>query len=257
MTCNTTQCQGTTVCVESQCIEPTGHCGGFAGLQCNANELCVDDPRDDCDPENGGADCGGVCVPAPSHEQPDSGTPDSGTPQQQPDAGGEVPQSCGGFTPNPMSCPTGYKCVDNPNTCSMAVDCPGICVRDDDVIRKCGGNSPNQVPCHADEICVDNPATASMAVDAQGICIKKTFCGGFASLPCPGAYQCIDDWTDTCDPQNGGADCGGLCTTKAGTSQCAGFAGLQCPAGLRCLDNPADDCDLTNGNADCGGLCVP
>ena len=37
-------------------------CGGFAGLRCPAGFQCVDDPRDDCSPCNGGADCGGICV---------------------------------------------------------------------------------------------------------------------------------------------------------------------------------------------------
>jgi hypothetical protein len=36
-------------------------CGGFAGISCNGSAECVDDPSDDCDPRNGGADCGGVC----------------------------------------------------------------------------------------------------------------------------------------------------------------------------------------------------
>lgn len=39
-------------------------CGGFAGLPCGANEDCIDDPNDSCDPKNGGADCGGICVPS-------------------------------------------------------------------------------------------------------------------------------------------------------------------------------------------------
>ncbi len=36
-------------------------CGGIAGLPCPGAGECVDDPRDDCDPEAGGADCSGVC----------------------------------------------------------------------------------------------------------------------------------------------------------------------------------------------------
>lgn len=37
-------------------------CGGFAGIACHgANETCVDDPSDSCDPAHGGADCGGIC----------------------------------------------------------------------------------------------------------------------------------------------------------------------------------------------------
>ncbi|KAL1652342.1 hypothetical protein SLS58_000469 [Diplodia intermedia] len=44
------------------CIAPQS-CGGFAGVQCGEEgRLCVDDPDDDCDPENGGADCIGMCV---------------------------------------------------------------------------------------------------------------------------------------------------------------------------------------------------
>ena len=37
-------------------------CGGFAGFDCPGGGTCVDDPSDDCDPMNGGADCGGMCV---------------------------------------------------------------------------------------------------------------------------------------------------------------------------------------------------
>lgn len=36
-------------------------CGGFAGIQCPEGLTCVDDPSDDCDAKNGGADCGGIC----------------------------------------------------------------------------------------------------------------------------------------------------------------------------------------------------
>ena len=39
----------------------TKRCGGIAGFQCDSGDICVDDPNDDCDPNNGGADCMGVC----------------------------------------------------------------------------------------------------------------------------------------------------------------------------------------------------
>ncbi len=47
--------------------EPTGSafCGGIAGIACPDGQACVDDPGDDCDPQQGGADCGGICVDAP------------------------------------------------------------------------------------------------------------------------------------------------------------------------------------------------
>ena len=37
-------------------------------------------------------------------------------------------------------------------------------------------------------------------------------CDGFAGLACPDGYVCVDDPTDDCDPDRGGADCAGICT---------------------------------------------
>jgi hypothetical protein len=37
------------------------------------------------------------------------------------------------------------------------------------------------------------------------------FCGGIAAFPCPEGYTCVDDPNDDCDPNQGGADCGGIC----------------------------------------------
>ncbi|HZH78243.1 MAG TPA: hypothetical protein VEY88_19600 [Archangium sp.] len=44
---------------------PPTFCGGFAGFACAEGYVCVDDPSDDCDPNQGGADCGGICQEAP------------------------------------------------------------------------------------------------------------------------------------------------------------------------------------------------
>jgi hypothetical protein len=49
---------------EARClpIEPTGpFCGGIAAFECPGAGSCVDNPNDGCDPDRGGADCGGVC----------------------------------------------------------------------------------------------------------------------------------------------------------------------------------------------------
>jgi hypothetical protein len=70
--------QGTQQCVERvfciqgshfdstkcQCVPDAQFCGGIAGIRCPAGQNCVDDPTDSCDPAHGGADCGGICVPA-------------------------------------------------------------------------------------------------------------------------------------------------------------------------------------------------
>jgi hypothetical protein len=58
-------CGGVAACsgAEPPPTEPA-FCGGIAGFPCPAGETCVDDPGDDCDPNAGGADCGGMCVKA-------------------------------------------------------------------------------------------------------------------------------------------------------------------------------------------------
>jgi hypothetical protein len=42
--------------------DPAPACGGFAGTPCPDGLTCVDDPSDSCDPNQGGADCMGVCI---------------------------------------------------------------------------------------------------------------------------------------------------------------------------------------------------
>ena len=62
---------------EPESTAPSGPaCGGFAGIACPEGYSCADDPSDDCDPNNGGADCGGICTPAPKEAAPagDGGT---------------------------------------------------------------------------------------------------------------------------------------------------------------------------------------
>src|SRR5262249_55551824 len=56
-------------------------CGGFTGQLCPAGFDCVDDPSDECDPPNGGADCSGICQPAmPPQCSTDADCPNIGAP---------------------------------------------------------------------------------------------------------------------------------------------------------------------------------
>ena len=75
----------------------------------------MDDPRDNCDPKNGDADCEGICVVKKATVGP------------RDDAG----KTCGGFTGKP--CPQGYQCVDKPGDgCDPkhgGADCIGVCIR--------------------------------------------------------------------------------------------------------------------------------
>ena len=60
--CYTNRCLPWDRCGEPLPAPEPARCGGFAGFECPEGEQCFDDPRDDCDPANGGADCIGVCV---------------------------------------------------------------------------------------------------------------------------------------------------------------------------------------------------
>jgi len=71
----------------------------------------------------------------------------------------------------------------------------------------------------------------------------SVFCGGFAARPCPGAGQCVDDPSDSCDPRAGGADCGGIC-------QCPKAASTPCPTGPWNAD--PHTCACMAGSVDAG-----
>jgi hypothetical protein len=71
--CPTSWCENPAVCPSAGCGGGTCHattpqcrepkfCGGIASFPCPDGYTCVDDPRDDCSPDMGGADCGGICV---------------------------------------------------------------------------------------------------------------------------------------------------------------------------------------------------
>lgn len=137
-------------------------------------------------------------------------------------------QPCGGFLGTPCE-GAGKVCVDDPSDdCDPkhgGADCIGICV---------GGNGSSPI----------------LAVRAAP---KFATCGGFTGKPCNNPdLTCVDDPRDSCDPNNGGADCSGICVGKA----CGGFAGLKCKAGQTCVDDPRDSCDPKKGGADCIGVCI-
>lgn len=50
---------------------------------------------------------------------------------------------------------------------------------------------------------------------------EQQFCGGIAGIRCPDGYTCIDDPSDSCDPNHDGADCGGVCVVNASASDCS------------------------------------
>lgn len=68
-------CPDGTVCLDDPTVDNCGQacdipgycvpdvsCGGFIGKACPVEgQLCPDDPRDECDPLQGGSDCEGLC----------------------------------------------------------------------------------------------------------------------------------------------------------------------------------------------------
>jgi len=98
--------------------------------------------------------------------------------------------------------------------------------------------------------CVDNTCTWNYTTRPV-----LTACGGILGTQCPAGLSCVDDPNDRCDPDCGGADCGGFCAEVEG-SQCGGFAGFQCPTGYSCFDSVGDQCSPLCGGADCGGFCA-
>jgi hypothetical protein len=83
--------------------------------------------------------------------------------------------------------------------------------------QRCG--TRRMRPCPDGYECIDDPrldGCDGLDRDIPGICVSDkagdTFCGGFKGVECDDpARECFDDPTDECDPDHGGADCGGIC----------------------------------------------
>ncbi|CAG9954055.1 unnamed protein product [Clonostachys rosea f. rosea IK726] len=116
---------------------------------------------------------------------------------------------CGGRLP---SCPLDYKCVPDSPKCTDTRSCAGHC----EFIRKysdCGGNRITPKNCPSGSRCYPDPRVPGADSNMPGICIpnNQPQCHGFIGLSCPSGLTCYDVPEDGCDPQNGGADCIGVC----------------------------------------------
>jgi len=99
------------------------------------------------------------------------------------------------------------------------------------------------IRCAAGYLCVEDSS-------GMGSCKPNApFCGGIAGIPCPGQGECQDDPTDSCDPNNGGADCGGRCACNVINRCPPNMVMNQDPAVCACVPvapqcNVDRDCEL-------------
>jgi hypothetical protein len=134
-----------------------------------------------------------------------------------------------------------------------------------ELARVCRSDAQCPVPRGPCRLCPDGKnASCPESVCQSGQCsIRWTpcpglvQCGGFAGLPCPAGFECVDDPRDDCSPCRGGADCGGICVELSCTPKCD--PSLICTQVLTCVggqlyptgcgprncDRPLGPCDVT------------
>jgi hypothetical protein len=147
-----------------------------------------------------------------------------------------VKRLCGGRLG--LTCPKGQFCdAAAPGKCPSRVQygvCnprPDLCLEIYKPVCGCNGVTYSN-SCFA--------AAAGVAVASQGKCAASggTFCGGIAGIQCPDGQVCIDDPSDSCDPNHGGADCGGICVDQT-VKPCGNTI---CPTGTTCCNPLTSTC---------------
>jgi hypothetical protein len=72
-----------------------------------------------------------------------------------------------------------------------------------------------QLACSAEAETAPSCSTGTSSDPASFSCEgEEKFCGGIANFQCPEGLQCVDDPSDTCVPEEGGADCSGICVCE-------------------------------------------
>jgi hypothetical protein len=172
----------------------------------------------------------------------------------------EAQTQCGGFAG--LECPGAGDCdrddlsddcdPASANDCFMLCSCNviGLCVEGliwDDSPAVCGCvPDPSQDPCAAVRCkegthCEADAGSATCVPDEPSV-----FCGGIAGIECPGLGQCEDNPADSCNPDNGGADCGGYCSCTALAKCQADYVFDRSPQVCGCVKPVEDPCALVD-----------
>lgn len=139
---------------------------------------------------------------------------------------------CGGTLD--IGCGEGSYCQGKPGKCpdtkhfGRCAPVPSACTKEYAPVCGCDGVTYGNA-CEA--------AAAGVSVASKGECeASGAFCGGIAGIPCPKGQTCVDAPGDGCDPEAGGADCGGVCVEQCGEATCA--PGTTCCNPLRGICTP-------------------
>ena len=163
-------------------------------------------------------------------------------------------ESCGGFTQAQFytRCAHDLFCYnDEPLLADAPGTCQPLCMSDND----CAGMMTCNITSdgNPDGPCLSSCAPGDPCPDVcYGHCAPTgQQCGGFLGLPCPGGQTCNDAPNDGCDPNNGGADCPGICGDSDDT-QCAPGACGPAPRLMQCANGEVPTLDCTMNEA---GVC--
>ncbi len=225
-------------------------CGGIMGGQCPSGYTCVDVASDGCDPNAGGADCIGVCVPVSQPTNPCAAMLCEVGTECCPNCGGVCVAAgtncaavdCGpmGEPCGPSTCGAGEYCCNE--SCGICAPIGGSCTE-----QFCGEPCGNTV-CGLGEYCC-NASCSVCAGEGEG-CTRQ-YCEEQTGPPCGPTTcavgeVCCNDSCGICTPPDG------FCTLQLCVDDPPGevCGSTVCPVGEVCCNASCGICTPP------GGMCI-